>query len=446
MLWHAIRFDPIMPTGAIMSTGQQELELLATRAMRFTSSVCLAPPCSLLLETGASLRYFDGLDSLEQQIRREFQHSAPHTEPFAFISLSAAPTPKAALMFAAWRDGIRCTTSDRLVGQLGRLPVRLLQSAAQQIETLESAGLRRIAGLLELPRPAIARRFGQALLDELDEALGRRADPRPRHVPAPRFAQRLELPASIESAPMLGHAAGLLVERLCQWLQASRRAARSVILTISHDDHPDTVLRLGMATPAWEPRRLTAVLDEHLRQTVLAAPAVRLSLSCTEIDVAPVDNRSLFPDPPGLIEAIAPLLERLQARLGPGQIRQLSPYPDHRPEAAFRFRVADLARFLRKNPGRSAHHPADFVPGLPRPLWLLASPQALVERQGRPCRDGPLNLLAGPERIETGWWDGKPVQRDYFVAEDSEHRLLWIYRERLRNETAGGWFLHGCFG
>jgi protein ImuB len=71
---------------------------------------------------------------------------------------------------------------------------------------------------------------------------------------------------------------------------------------------------------------------------------------------------------------------------------------------------------------------------------------ALGERNGRPFRDGPLSLLAGPERIESGWWEDRSVQRDYFVAEDSLHRLLWIYRERLRDDAAGGWFLHGRFG
>lgn len=445
MLWHAVRFDPAT------LVGHQVLEQLATRSMRFTSSVSLVPPCSLLLETGASLRYFGGIDTLEQLIRLEFQPNGIEEAPFAIVSLAAAPTPRSALMLGAWRDGARCIDPDLLPGQLGRLPVRLLEAATPRLEALEAAGLRRIAALLELPRPAIARRFGQALLDELDEALGRRADPRPRHVPAPRFEQPLDLQASIESAPALGHAGGLLVERLCQWLEASRRATRGFVLSIGHDDLPDTILRIGLAAPAWQVPRLKAVLDEHLRRIFLAAPAVRLTLRCTEIDAATIDSGSLFPDPTALVEAVAPLFERLQARLGPNRIRQLSPHPDHRPEAAFRVRTADLALLQGTRQGKALPHqagklPTSFVPGLPRPLWLLASPQALDERQGRPCRDGPLSLLAGPERIESGWWDGKPVQRDYFVAEDLEHRLLWIYRERLRNDAAGGWFLHGCFG
>jgi protein ImuB len=75
-------------------------------------------------------------------------------------------------------------------------------------------------------------------------------------------------------------------------------------------------------------------------------------------------------------------------------------------------------------------------------LWLLASPQPLREIGAVPHYQGMLALLAGPERIESGWWDGADVARDYFIACNPAHALLWIYRERRHD---GGWFLHGFF-
>ncbi|MFM7568234.1 MAG: DNA polymerase Y family protein, partial [Betaproteobacteria bacterium] len=80
-----------------------------------------------------------------------------------------------------------------------------------------------------------------------------------------------------------------------------------------------------------------------------------------------------------------------------------------------------------------------------RPLWLIDPPVALSERNNRPFWESPLSLLAGPERIESGWWDDKLVLRDYFIAEDTSHRLLWIFRERL-SDTGKAWYLHGRFG
>jgi protein ImuB len=78
----------------------------------------------------------------------------------------------------------------------------------------------------------------------------------------------------------------------------------------------------------------------------------------------------------------------------------------------------------------------------PRPLWLVNPPEALREARGRPQRAGPLTLLAGPERIESGWWDGGDMRRDYFVALDNAGCWLWIFRDP---RPPGGWFLHGWF-
>jgi hypothetical protein len=77
-----------------------------------------------------------------------------------------------------------------------------------------------------------------------------------------------------------------------------------------------------------------------------------------------------------------------------------------------------------------------------RPFWLLERPQALEEMEAVPCHHGPLKLLAGPERIESGWWDGADMARDYFIARAADEALLWVYRER---SPAGAWYLHGIF-
>jgi protein ImuB len=83
---------------------------------------------------------------------------------------------------------------------------------------------------------------------------------------------------------------------------------------------------------------------------------------------------------------------------------------------------------------------------LTRPVWLLPQPKALHERQSRPLLDGrPLQLLAGPERIEAGWWDSEPAARDYFIAQAHDGALVWVYRSRLALADEG-WFLHGRFG
>jgi protein ImuB len=48
---------------------------------------------------------------------------------------------------------------------------------------------------------------------------------------------------------------------------------------------------------------------------------------------------------------------------------------------------------------------------------------------------------AGPERIDSGWWQGATQQRDYYRIALTSGSWLWIYRDR-RDQN---WYLHGEF-
>ena len=78
-----------------------------------------------------------------------------------------------------------------------------------------------------------------------------------------------------------------------------------------------------------------------------------------------------------------------------------------------------------------------------RPVWLLEEPRMLREVGSKPHYEAqPLAVVAGPEIIETGWWDGD-IKRDYFVAQTPALATYWIYRER---RAPYAWYLHGVFG
>ena len=87
----------------------------------------------------------------------------------------------------------------------------------------------------------------------------------------------------------------------------------------------------------------------------------------------------------------------------------------------------------------------------PQPLWLLPEPRALRLGAQGPLLDGkPLRLLAGPERLESGWWDeaGGLAVRDYYVAQSATGALVSVYCHRLPDDSVqgSGWFLQGLFG
>jgi len=157
-------------------------------------------------------------------------------------------------------------------------------------------------------------------------------------------------------------------------------------------------------------------------------------------------------------EAIGVLVDRLAAQLGYNTIVRPQLVDDHQPEMTFRWlaapevgcapeavqTVAAVSMTPDANGGCRIARPVRPVRLLPRPMPVRAI--ALVP-------DGPPTWFSygrhafgvaeayGPERIETAWWRGPDVCRDYFRVTADSGEQFWLFREL--NE--GRWFLHGVF-
>lgn len=398
------------------------LETAGWWALQFTSHVSIVPPGSLLLEIGGSLRLFGGPERLRDRVRdaaAELGHD---------VILAAAPTPLGAQWLA--RAGFDMLVADRetLRHHLRRLPVESLELPADAAASLDRMGLRTLGELLALPRDGLARRFGQTLLDRLDRALGRLPDPRAPIEPPARFRADLALPSPVAEVEALLFAAHRLVLQLCGFLSGRNAGVTGLRLELLDENRRATPVHVALSVPSRDPKHLIALLRERLSLTLLPAPIESVALEAPGIAQLAPRNFSFLPDREQSREHKAVLVEKLRARLGEGAVHGLALYPDARPELAWR----------ETEPGAS---PGD-APPLPRPAWLLARPRALPSRDGLPCLDGPLALLDGPERIESGWWDGNDAMRDYFVARNPHGATFWVYRERT---PQGGWFLHGIF-
>lgn len=406
------------------------LETLACWAGGFTSEVSLALPDALLLEIGGSLRLFGGLDALLVRLL----HGIAGQGHVAWAAL--APTPRAALWLAtAGETGScelpRCLQAADLRDALAMLPLDVLELEAAQMRCITGFGARSLGDLLRLPRSGLARRLGVGFVTLLTQALGEVPDLRERFRFPETFRDSIELPARVEDAARLLFAAQRLVQAMCGWLAARGSGIAACRLQLEHERSPATVLELAFAAPTRDPERIVRVLRERLERLSLAAPVESLALRVESLEPLPGREGGLFGET-AAGEGVMLLVEQLQARLGESGVHAIAARPEHRPECASQ-RVA---------PG---HGSAVAVSGS-RPCWLLPQPQPLPEVGGRPQREGPLTLLAGPERIESGWWDAGEaaavgdVRRDYFVALSSRHEWLWVYRNNDR------WFLQGIFG
>ena len=397
------------------------LDRLARWALQFTPVVSVEPPDALLAEVRGSLELFGGAAALCRRAEASLRACGLQT------AVALAPTPRGALWLARAGVKIAATRADAMPGLAARLPLRCLRWPVKVTDALAGLGIRTVAEILRLPRDGFARRFGVALLDELDQGLGRRREPRRRYVVPERFDEQLELPVAAGDTAGLEPAAERLLQRLGAFLRARTAGLAELRIDLLHRGHAPTRIRLGLTRPAGDEAHLRSLLRERLGQSRWSAPVTGLRFRSGVLAPLPLRAAGLFEqgrtaDP----QATARLLERLRARLGPERVFGVCPVPEHRPERAWR--IAE--------PGGTTPLPGHWPVARPeRPLWMLAEPQPLAGWDGV--------LVTGPERIETGWWDGHDVRRDYYVALTRAGVRLWIFRERPPGQ---GWFLHGVFG
>ena len=377
---------------------REALEAIAAWACQFTSRVSLEPPQGVLLEVEGSLRLFGGAGRLIALVRRGLGQLG-----FEAL-LGTGPSARAALWLA------------RGAGEdLDALPVEAIDAAPQARALLRRIGIRTLGDLTRLPRAGVAARFGQRLLDDMDRALGRVPEARDFFIPPERFSAQLELPAPVMEAERVLFAAHRLLLQLEGFLAARHAGVRRFRLNLLHHDAPPSAIDIGFSVPRRDTGHGLRLLRERLEGSALAGAVEAIRLEAGGLVPLHGTTRDLLGDARIGAEDWERLTERLQARLGGERVHGLCLHADHRPERAWR--------------ALGEGSPAIAPPG-PRPLWLLEPPRRLGE--------GDFVLLAGPERIESGWWDGEDAVRDYFIAARGPS-LAWIYRARE------GWFLHGLF-
>ncbi len=406
--------DTLLLSERDISAEQRVLQCLAAWCYQYSHQVSIPTDRNgLLLEAGASERLFGPPEALGKRLEQELGKLGYHA------IAGSAPTPEAAWLAAP--EGLHICGSGHIRRHIGPLPLKRLHLDTTQQLAMKHMGFRRLQDLLRLPRRALTRRFGPGVSDYLDRLLGIRADPRALYRPPQSFASRLDLSAEITSSQALLFPLKRLLEELCGVLRGGDTAVQSVQIVLGHEDHEDTRLELGLQSPTQTTARLVTVLRERLEHLRLSRPVRDIRLQAPQLLKFSADQRSLFMDTPAeQQQGIEQLTERLQARLGRASVTGITGVEDHRPEYSWRPRALDE----QVNCTALAH----------RPSWLLPRP--------KPCAIEDYEILAGPERIESGWWDGRDCRRDYFIVRDSHGSMLWAFHEYKPQQ---GWYLHGIF-
>jgi protein ImuB len=444
---------------------QQALQRLAETGLDFTPWVSLDQPESLLLEVRASLKLFGGVESLREKLRQRLLVQGHRAV------IAVTPSPEASGLLA--RLGVEATVEEReaLRSALGGVPVVALSLDDKTLRRLFKTGIRRLADLWRLPRDGLARRYGAEFLCRLDGLAGAETRVLPVFHCPPRFSARLDMPMELERLEHFFPAIERLAGEFAAFLLARDAAAWGVTLEIFHQRFPASRIDLSFRSAHRDAAHWLKLLREKLERVALPAPVIAVQWMSETIVPFEAERMDLFGDGSEERDWQA-VLEELQARLGHQALQRFAVLDDHRPERVNGRGVASFNKFgsTEKFVGSPPRSPRQGMPGsmamdgaqrrlatslsldfgipcrndevgyhpshLPaRPLWLLAEPQPVDTRD--------IRLLSEAERIESGWWDGSAVRRDYRVALDRQGRKLWVFRDL---NDGGGWYLHGLFG
>ena len=440
-LWAALLPDPL-PCDEPRRT--EAVSGLATWCLQFTPRVAVIEPLAespaVVMEVEASVRLFGGKRKLVERVRDE-------AGDLGVRQLSWAPTSLAAVALA--RAGQSNGFAKPLEHLLDGLPIDTLAAVAQHHATLVRLGCRTLGQVRALPRGGLSRRFDAELLAALDQAYGLRPEAHHWAELPDTFSAKVELMARVELAPAMLFGARRLLLQMSGWLAARHSGVTAFTLRWCHDAMRSKSAGEGgemtvrTAQPTRDIEHLTRLLAEHLAKVQLLAPVGDLELLALDVQPLQPQGTTLFPEPQQAGESLALVLERIAARLGPERVLRPVIKEDDRLEWMTHWQPAPEPRPRQLN--RSVD--------IPQPTFIFDEPLRLAVRGDRPLYQGMLQLLAGPHRIEGGWWDRttedgeqttRNVMRDYWVALSEHAGILWVFQTRLANDETQ-WFVHGVF-
>lgn len=434
------------------------LEALAGWATQFSSFVSLAPPQALLMEIGGSEKLFGGLELLIRAIEQGLRQ-------LGYVAwIAVAPTPLAALLLSRAGSKSRSQTHS-ITGDLAGVSLEDSGLDEKVVHTLRTLGLRTFADCLRLPRDGLARRVGPQVVVFLDKVLGNTPDPRSPYVVPKSFERCLSLPEEVNSSRALLLVLRRLLLELTGMLRASDDAIQELAITLFHRKHSSTRIEVALLSPSRDEGHLLLLIKERLEHIVLPSPVDSVGIRGGKFLPLIPENPDFFENSSRACEQWPHVIEKLRTRLGRAAVYCLDTVCEHRPERAWEMdNLQELGfckryerQIKRKRPlqkGESSitsfgelHDPllklpqarADFSK---RPIWLLVEPHLLRTQNHHPQLRGPLHFPRSCERIESGWWDGNDVSRDYFIALNNAGECYWIFRDR---RSPDNWYLHGIF-
>jgi protein ImuB len=228
-------------------------------------------------------------------------------------------------------------------------------------------------------------------------------------------------------------------------IQGGHLGVQRLLCTLKMAGHDPLCFAVELLRPSASKRALMELASLQIERLHVPAEVTELTVQAAVVRPLEFRQDELFGggDESNWRHEAAGLFERLSSRLGEKAVLRPRLCCDFQPEFAYRYEplhvglssptvgvespTYSMPPFLKKRPPKIAV--VSSVPAGPPRQFHWKNHCYVVERSW------------GPERIETGWWRGNDVRRDYFLVETATGERFWVFR----NLANGSWYLHGAF-
>jgi len=358
------------------------------------------------------------------------------------------------------------------------LSVEALRLESKVIVALRRLGVRTIGQLRQLPRHGLASRLGTRLIDRLDAVVANKSESLNCFKCQPEFTCEQSLEFATSQRETIEEVLRRLTLQLCGRLQHHGQGALRWVACLRCQKGPSHVMVLGLYRPTADHQHLWPLIQGQIerqsssRLRDIHAVSVQATLTgplaWKQNDLFEIDHMNHH-------ETMARLVDSLSSRLGRRGVLAPQVHSHSQPELMVSWRPLTGVRsngnaqstkrklstgVRKKSTAFASAEPAPSDP-LRRPLQLYPVPYSIEVTMDQAASSTsnasvagtnlvsilfkgirhPLDQVAGPERIESGWWSGASHRRDYYRIETQSGQWWWIYRDL----THGGWYLHGSF-
>ncbi|MFC3123063.1 Y-family DNA polymerase [Agaribacter flavus] len=392
---------------------ENALEQLAQQLYLVSADIVIDKPNGLILRAQNMLKLYGNLHTYWQVI----QYCINKTS-YEFVAASGYSVPAAKLIALHAKKNLIIEDKQKLNQLLDGCSLAYTSIDAKDLNKLARVGIKDVQALKQVPTAELASRVNRHSMNTINELLGLAASKVKFYQPSTQFHSQVELLYEVENIDKLLPLIEQCLQNLSQFLCVRNARCLQIKIELKQRDTTSRCLHFESALPIYKSRDWLEIVSLKFERIRLEAPVIALSLHCDQYETTQISSDDLFLKRSNQIAGLS-LISRLISKLGEEKVKGITYINDYRPESSSQY-IPFTSTSKRSKEQIQFDRPS-----------ILLTPAILTQQ---------VTIIKGPERLNTAWWEGEDITRDYYIGESQHGQRMWIYKTP-DNE----WYLHGLF-